>query len=85
MDLRYLNMRKIEQNLLMHTQFHKKGKEMKNTEDHIHIGLALLFIFSVGKWTSFYTIKGIQHYLNIGFRIWIACIHNLQAQLQQCF
>ena len=49
MDLRYLNMRKIEQNLLMHTQFHKKGKEMKNTEDHIHIGLALLFIFSVGK------------------------------------
>ena len=28
------------------------------------IGFSLLFIFSLDKWTLFYTIKGLQHSLN---------------------
>ena len=42
-------------------QPNKNGKEMKTTKHHRHIGLSLLFMFILGKWTSFYAAKGLQH------------------------
>ena len=42
---------------------------MKYTKHHRHIGLSLLFIFSLDKWTLFYTVKGLQRSLNTDFRI----------------
>ena len=46
-------------------QFNKKGKGMKYTKHHRGIGLFLLFISSLDKWTLFYTKKGLQHFLNV--------------------
>ena len=42
---------------------------MKNTESHRHIGLSVLFIFSLGKWTLFYARKGLLRSLNTDFKI----------------
>ena len=44
---------------------------MKYTKHRRHIGLPLLFAFSLNKWTLFYTIKGLQRSFNTEFRIWI--------------
>ena len=44
---------------------------MKYKKHHKHVGLSLLFIFSLDKWTLFYTIKEPQRSLNTDFRIWI--------------
>ena len=50
-------------------QFNKKRKGMKYLKHRRHIGLSLLFIFSLDKWTLFYTIKELQRSLNTDFII----------------
>ena len=42
---------------------------MKNTECHRVKYVPLQFIFSLGKWTLFYAVKGLQRSLNTRFRI----------------
>ena len=46
-------------NQFLNVQLNKKGKVMKSTESYRRIGLSLLFMFIIRKWTSFYAIKGI--------------------------
>ena len=47
---------------------------IKKAKEWIIIGLSLLFIFSLDKWTSFYTIKELQYSLNSDIRIWFVPI-----------
>ena len=44
----------------------QKGKGMKYTKLHMHIGFFLLFAFRLDKWTLFYT-NGLQRSLNADF------------------
>ena len=44
--------------ITLYNTFQQKGKGMKSTKYRRHVGLSLLFTFSLVKWILFYTIKG---------------------------